>query len=136
MENKLLEQMLVEGLKEQNILGNDAILHCDLVYFHKGNRALRHFVGFGAGKGKSLTNVTITKDGKELHKFSVSSKIFAGAFGGNSSVMFYDTAYNIIHYVKKNIMHQKVLQSKLNLKSNLHQNQNQIYQKQRKIYGD
>lgn len=133
MENKLLEQMLVEGLKEQNILGDDAILHCDLVYFHKGNRALRYFVGFGAGKGKSLTNVTITKDGKELHKFSVSSKIFVGR---NSSVMFYDTAYNIIRYIKKNIMHQKVLQSKLNLKSNLHQNQNQIHKKQRKIYGD
>ena len=52
--------------------------------YDPGNRALRYFIGFGAGTGKVESSwKVLDQTGQNIGNCSIDGSISAGAFGGN-----------------------------------------------------
>jgi len=68
----------------------------------EGNRALRYFVGFGAGRGKSMTLVKLvdTNTKQQVADFKVEGGLTMGAFGGDSQGMLNETGETIFKQVE------------------------------------
>jgi hypothetical protein len=56
----------------------------DLELYQPGNRALRYFIGFGAGRGRFASNWVVNDpDGTEVGSCRVEGSIVMGVFGGS-----------------------------------------------------
>ncbi|MDO4224064.1 MAG: DUF4410 domain-containing protein [Acinetobacter sp.] len=78
---KLNEQLTKYGYKT----GNGLNLSYNIESFDAGNRALRYFVGFGAGKATATISVKLTDEtGQNLGQVSTDTALYIGAFGGDA----------------------------------------------------
>lgn len=78
--SELSAQLVKLGYKE----GDDVTISYSVDAFDEGNRALRMFVGFGAGKGKMGFSTELKdKSGKSLGSISTESELKMGFFGGS-----------------------------------------------------
>ncbi|MGH6950700.1 MAG: DUF4410 domain-containing protein, partial [Vitreimonas sp.] len=79
-ESELREQMTSQGFSQ----GAGLTVRYRLVQYNPGNRALRYFVGFGAGRGTLTFEVAfLDPSGTELARINVGGNITIGAFGGS-----------------------------------------------------
>lgn len=101
--NKKLEAKINEQLKKQNIaFGDELIISCEILTYDEGNRALRYFIGFGAGAAKSSALVKLSdKNGKNLGDFSVDASMAMGIFGGDAESVLDGTAYEVVRNIKE-----------------------------------
>lgn len=69
--------------------------------YDSGNRALRYFVGFGAGKAKYDSNwKLVSATGEEIGNCNVDGWLAMGWFGGSLSKMHKDLADAVVDCVK------------------------------------
>ncbi|WP_156847861.1 DUF4410 domain-containing protein [Campylobacter ureolyticus] len=100
-----LQQIINKKLKEKNIYGDDLKLICEIMNFDKGNRALRYFVGFGAGKAKLETkNELFDINGTKISEFTLYSSVSIGALGGNAEELFDAIANNTIKHISTDVL--------------------------------
>jgi uncharacterized protein DUF4410 len=71
----------------------------------EGNRALRYFVGFGAGKGKIAVQARFFDErGRELATVQSEGTIAMGAFGGSYDTALSECADAIAKYARANFL--------------------------------
>lgn len=104
-DSKKLQEIINKKLKEKNIYGNDLKLICEVMNFDKGNRALRYFVGFGAGKARLETqNELFDINGTKISEFTLYSSVSIGALGGNAEELFDAIANNTIKHISADVL--------------------------------
>lgn len=75
--------------------GNEVIVSYDIKAYDPGNRALRMFVGFGAGKGTMEIVTSLTdKNGKILGSVTTQASLRMGFFGGSLNKIIRAAAVN------------------------------------------
>jgi hypothetical protein len=73
--------------------------------FDAGSRALRYFVGFGAGKGKITVHAMFLDErGHEIAAVDGFGTVVMGAFGGSYDSALRECAYEITKYAKDNFL--------------------------------
>ena len=104
--DKTIEAKINELLEKNMKKGNDLEIYCEVTEYVEGNRALRYFVGFGAGRGKSMTLVKLvdTNTKQQVADFKVEGGLTMGAFGGDSQGMLNETGETIFKQVKDNFL--------------------------------
>lgn len=107
-ENKKLENYIRTYLQKENIqLGDNLLIKCKFISYDAGNRALRYWVGFGAGSGHSDISVELfNSENQKVSSFRVKADLSVGAFGGNAENMIKDSAIKIVKRVKPLISNQ------------------------------
>ncbi|MDC7252791.1 DUF4410 domain-containing protein [Wohlfahrtiimonas chitiniclastica] len=99
------EEALKTALKNAHIdeqsVTYDTIIKYD-INMDEGSRALRYFVGFGAGKARALIEVKIInrKDHQELATLHSEATLSMGAFGGDTKGILNDAAIDIVQKIK------------------------------------
>ncbi|BFU61694.1 DUF4410 domain-containing protein [Rodentibacter abscessus] len=97
-ENNLRAQLQKYGYKE----GNDVVVSYDIKAFDEGNRALRMFIGFGAGKGTlSVTTTLKDKNGVNLGSVNAETTLRMGFFGGSLNNIIASTAKKTAVQIRK-----------------------------------
>lgn len=104
--DKAIEAKINELLEKNKKKGNNLEIYCELTEYVEGNRALRYFVGFGAGRGKSMTLVKLvdTNTKQQIADFKVEGGLTMGAFGGDPQGMLNETGETIFKQVKDNFL--------------------------------
>jgi len=79
-------------------------IDAELFMFNPGNRALRYFVGFGAGKGKIGYHVKLFdgETGDLAANFDAYGALVMGVFGGDIGNAMDECAEAIIRYIEDN----------------------------------
>lgn len=93
LDNALPNQEGGKGLKVQAVLET----------YDAGSRALRYFVGFGAGKGKIIYNVKLLDEQTNavIGEFVAEGTLSMGIIGGDINVAYKKCAEAIINYLKE-----------------------------------
>lgn len=105
----LKAQLVKFGYQE----GDDVIINYSVDAFDEGNRALRIFVGFGAGKGvMEFSAVLKDKKGKSLGSISTESALKMGFFGGSLDSLVRKNAISIATRIHKAKIIKKVKEQK------------------------
>ena len=78
-------------------VGDDLDININIENFNEGNRALRYWVGFGAGKATSkiVTTLVDKESGKIVGNIQTDGMLAMGAFGGNSKDVLKRSAKDI-----------------------------------------
>jgi len=100
-----LKRILVEQLNDEGIEVTDskdvATVTADFKYYNSGNRALRAFVGFGAGRIAYDSNwKVVSAAGNELGSCNIDGWRAMGFFGGSLSSVHEDMAEAVADCVK------------------------------------
>jgi hypothetical protein len=73
--------------------------------FDEGSRALRYFVGFGAGKGKIAVHATfLDQKGQVIGAVDGFGTVVMGAFGGSYDSALRECAYEVARYATDNFL--------------------------------
>lgn len=91
---------LIEGIS----LSPDALLVETSIHIIYGSRALRYWVGFGAGKGSVVINMKLKESSSSEIKLELESKsnLSVGAFGGSMDKVIKNSIKKIVsQFVKK-----------------------------------
>ncbi|MCF7520711.1 DUF4410 domain-containing protein [Neisseria sp. ZJ106] len=99
--NTYFERVLDNQLRRH--INQDQPVDTEIKYkiiYNKGNRALRYFVGFGAGKARADIKVKVIstkagEKGKVLATFTTQATLSIGAFGGNPKNVVKNAARDI-----------------------------------------
>lgn len=76
--------------------GNELIINYDIQYFEPGNRTLRYFVGFGAGKAMAYIKTEFNNQkGKKVGQIDTEADLTIGIFGGDSLIPIENAAEDI-----------------------------------------
>lgn len=87
--------------------GSQLKIKWEFTEFDQGNRALRYFVGCGAGKGKIVVHATFHDDhGHVLAEVDGYGNVIMGAFGGSYNSALRECAYEINRYAQDNFLDQ------------------------------
>ena len=82
--------------------GSDLTLRYRFIQFDEGSRALRYFIGLGAGKGKMTAEIAfLDAQGKEVAKINVEGEISMGFFGGDFDMAISQAARQVADYTLK-----------------------------------
>lgn len=78
-------------------VGDDLDININIENFNEGNRALRYWVGFGAGKATSkiVTTLVDKESGKIVGNIQTDGMLAMGVFGGNSKDVLKRSAKDI-----------------------------------------
>lgn len=96
-----LEKSLQKAKFNQKGELSDSIIEYGLS-MDEGNRALRYFVGFGAGQAKAMINVKIFNraDKKLLADLSTEATLSIGVFGGEAKGILDNAAEDIVKKIE------------------------------------
>lgn len=84
------------------------LIDCKISSYDEGNRALRYFVGFGAGAANSLIKVDLFNHNKEnVGSFEIKASLRMGGFGGNAKDILNKSAKVIVKYIKKHYINKE-----------------------------
>lgn len=102
----ILKSRIHKKLKEQNISqGDELSLKLSIMSFDEGNMALRYFIGFGAGKTKSVIKTEFyNKNNKYLGEVVTEASLSMGVFGGTNEQMLDLAAGKIVDFAKNNYL--------------------------------
>lgn len=88
--------------------GDEFTIKVKILSFKEGNRALRYFVGFGAGSAKTLIETKYyDKSDNLLGKLKTKSSLSMGIFGGDSNEILNLVAEKIVNFAKENYLIEK-----------------------------
>lgn len=98
--DKYFQDALITQLQKNNIVLDEKNADTEIKYdltFDEGNRALRYFVGFGAGKATG--NVKMSLLGKptttSIASVNTDASLSMGAFGGDAKIVLNNAAKDI-----------------------------------------
>lgn len=91
-----LDKQLVQNKIKNDLTSNDTVIKYELNY-DQGSRALRYFVGFGAGKAQAVVKAHLINksDGKEIASLTTDSTLSMGVFGGDAKATLDNSAKDI-----------------------------------------
>jgi hypothetical protein len=101
----VFEQQFKESLYAKGgfVEGDQLTARFRYTAYNPGNRAMRYFVGFGAGKAEMSVEVTyIDANGVEVAKDEATGKMYMGAFGGGVNAPIRRAAKEAADYALKN----------------------------------
>ena len=92
-----LDKALINANFKKDSFNNDTIIKYN-ISMDEGNRALRYFVGFGAGQAKALIKVNIinNSDQKSLIELDTEATLSIGVFGGDAKGILDNAAIDIV----------------------------------------
>lgn len=105
--HKRFQELLVEELYARGNFqrGPQLKIKWQFAEFDEGSRALRYFVGFGAGKGKITIHATFLDErGREIAAVDGFGTVIMGVFGGSYDSALRECAYEITRYAKDNFL--------------------------------
>ena len=81
------------------------MIDCRILNYDEGNRALRYFIGFGAGQANTIIHTKVINDNNvTIGEFGVEAVLRGGIFGGNDKKMLVSSASLIYKQVMKNFI--------------------------------
>ncbi|WP_277561129.1 DUF4410 domain-containing protein [Acinetobacter beijerinckii] len=91
-----LNKQLAKNKIKNDLTSNDTVITYELD-FDQGNRALRYFVGFGAGKAQAIVKAHLINkaDGKEIASLTTDARLSMGVFGGDAKATLDNAAVDI-----------------------------------------
>lgn len=97
-EDELRRQLTRFGYED----GNDIVINYNIKAYDPGNRALRIFIGFGAGKGTLETETTLVdKNGQNLGKVNNTVSLNMGFFGGSLDKTIRVSAKDVANRIRR-----------------------------------
>lgn len=93
---KALDQQLINNNIKKDLENSDTMIKYELD-FDKGNRALRYWVGFGAGKAKAHVKVYLInkQNHQQIAVITTDATMSMGAFGGDANSVLENAAKDI-----------------------------------------
>lgn len=105
--DKRIRQIFMDTLKKRlTKLGyqqGDALsIDYNIQLYDQGNRALRYFVGFGAGKAETtILTIIKNKSGKNIGNIKTNADLKIGFFGGNAEQIIKNAAVDVANEIWK-----------------------------------
>ena len=101
-----MQKAINRELEKQKIYGDDLKIYCEIAHYDEGNRALRYFVGFGAGSATSTirNNLIDTENNETLSTIETQATLSMGVFGGDAKQTISDSAKKVVDYFKKKFL--------------------------------
>ncbi|MBR4140898.1 MAG: DUF4410 domain-containing protein [Campylobacter sp.] len=104
-EEQYLQKQIERFARKKGVLGDELLIDCRILNYDEGNRALRYFIGFGAGQANTIIHTKVINDNNvTIGEFGVEAVLRGGIFGGNDKKMLVSSASLIYKQVMKNFI--------------------------------